>query len=837
MYKVFGSLFDNVKQDDELSQLLTKYPMVIEFNYKDPEGIITIDLANKAVNYHFGKNGNKPDVRFFQSADVAHLFWMGKINVPIAIATRKIIARGSVPKALKLLPAIKPVFSLYPRVLQKIGEQDLVEIKKPQKKRKKMWSFRSDKRGQKINLKNINENIIPLVDKINRLDTKFRNQNLPGQKRQLEKEMLKRMLIIRAFENRLAEEFEKGVIPSEALHLSIGQEACAVGAGFALNSNDYMTTTHRGHGHMLAKGAILKEIAAELYGKATGQCRGLGGCMHFTDAKIGALGANGIVGASSLLAIGAAMSAKKRKSSQVALAFLGDGSTAQGMFHEAMNFAAVFQLPVIFFVENNQFAISTPAKFHTHLDRIADRAKGYGIKGITINGNNVLEVYEAVRKAAAEARKKGTPILIEAITYRHCGHSEGEAFVYRSETEMNSWKKKDPISLFKKALMKKKGITTSGIEIIENQVQKEINHAFDFAEESEEPSFEILKENFFTPEPKYLYQQENKQLKMKSEEITVAQALYEAMEEELARDKRVYLIGEEVQRGGYFSVTAGLVDRFGKDRIIDTPISEYAIVGSAVGAAMSGMRPVAEIQFSDFLTCCMDPLVNQAAKLRFMSGGQYSVPLVVRTPGGAGIGMAAQHSQSWESWLLQIPGLIVMAPSTPYDAKGLLKAAIRSNNPVVFFENKLLYATTGEVPAEDYVVPIGKADIKRRGSDLTIVAVGAMVQLALTAAEQLADDGVDVEIVDPRTLNPCDWQTIMQSAAKTRKVLVLEEGTLTCGFGAECSAKINQHLWKQLKAPVKRVAALDMPIPYNRTLENMVVPNLERLVEECLSLR
>ena len=288
--------------------------------------------------------------------------------------------------------------------------------------------------------------------------------------------------------------------------------------------------------------------------------------------------------------------------------------------------------------------------------------------------------------------------------------------------------------------------------------------------------------------------------------------------------------------GGYFAVTVGLIDEFGAERIIDTPISEYAIVGTAVGAAMSGQRPIAEILFSDFLTTCMDPLVNQAAKLRYMSGGQYALPLVIRTPGGGGIGMAAQHSQSLEAWLTGIPGLIVIAPGMPYDAKGLLKAAIRSNNPVLFFENKLLYSAIGPVPEEEYLVPIGVADVKRPGEDLTLVAIGAMVGPALEAAEMLArgtssSRGIDVEVVDPRTLVPCDWATIVRSVVKTGRLVVAEPGVLTHGFGAEVVSRVTEAALGALKAPPRRVAGANVPIPYSTRLENAALPDVDDILE------
>ena len=338
---------------------------------------------------------------------------------------------------------------------------------------------------------------------------------------------------------------------------------------------------------------------------------------------------------------------------------------------------------------------------------------------------------------------------------------------------------------------------------------------------------DTLHTHIFAPEPRELY--EGTEIPPGDRTITYSEALFEALTEELRRDPRTYLLGEDVTTGGYFAVTAGLADEFTAQRIIDTPISEYAIVGSAVGSAMTGGRPICEILFSDFLTTCMDPLVNQAAKLRYMSGGQYAMPLVVRTPGGAGLGMAAQHSQSLEAWLAGIPGLILVAPATPYDAKGLLAASIRSNNPVVFFENKMLYASTGPVPEGPYVVPLGSADVKRAGSDVTVVSVGGILGRVLDAAETAAKKGIDVEVVDVRTVVPLDMETIVRSVMKTGHLVTAEDAPRTHGFGAEIVAGVAEVAQQVLHAPPRRVAALDVPIPYDSALENAALPDAARI--------
>jgi pyruvate dehydrogenase E1 component beta subunit len=315
-------------------------------------------------------------------------------------------------------------------------------------------------------------------------------------------------------------------------------------------------------------------------------------------------------------------------------------------------------------------------------------------------------------------------------------------------------------------------------------------------------------------------------------EITYAEAIREALRQEMRRDERVFLLGEDLGvYGGAFGVTYGLLEEFGAERVRDTPISEAAIVGTAIGAALTGMRPVAEIMFMDFITIAMEELVNQGAKLRFMFGGKAKVPMVLRTPAGAGTGAAAQHSQSLEAWLVHVPGLKVVMPSTPYDAKGLLLASIRDDNPVIFVEHKLLYKTKGPVPEEDYTIPLGVADIKREGKDVTIIATSLMVLRALEAAEELAEEGIEAEVVDPRTLKPLDVETVNQSVMKTGRALIVHEACLTGGVGAEIAARIAEGpAFDYLDAPIKRLAGLDIPIPYNRNLEYHTVPQVENIV-------
>ncbi len=846
LYHVLGAFLRRVADEPEVAGALLEGQIVLRFRYTEPEGQITIDLRQAPITWVTGECELEPDVEMMQSGDTAHQFWLGKLNVPAALATRKVVSRGPVAKALKLLPAVKPTFALYRATLEELGYEHLIPSEQPSRSRARgllqqlaRW-LRPAARTAIPDAATLNQHWIPLEPDATIEQPAWREHGLPEDPGALKVQMLRRMMLIRAFEQRLSDANRQGEIPTEAIHLSIGQEATAVGACFALRAGDYLATTHRGHGHMLAKGVELDGMMAELLGKAAGLCGGKGGSMHVTDAAVGAIGANGIVGAGPLIAAGAAHSARLRDTDQVAVALFGDGATNQGMFHEALNFAAVLDLPAVFIVENNLYGEFTPLGKHTRVARLADRAAAYGLPGETVDGNDPWLVYEATGRAAARARAGQGPTLLECLTYRWHGHMEGETAAYRSAEEIATWKDRCPIKRWRAALVADGLLSDAEAESLQDEAREQVDEAFAKAQALPEPDAGELSTDVFSPDASALYAVElgaPARAREAEREITTSQALFEALSEEMERDDGVYLLGEDVSTGGYFAVTVGLVDRFGPKRIVDTPISEYAIVGSAVGAAMTGCRPVAEILFSDFLTTCADPIVNQAAKLRYMSGGQYSLPLVVRTPGGAGLGMAAQHSQSLEALFANVPGLIIVAPATPRDAKGLLKAAIRSNNPVLFFENKLAYAATGAVPEGELLVPLGAAEVKRAGRDATVVSVGAALGKALDAAEHLAADGIEAEVVDVRTLVPLDLATIVGSVAKTGRLITVEDAPLCHGFGSEIVARVVEAAWGALRAAPQRVAAADVPIPYNSALENAALPDAERIgaaIRRCM---
>ena len=647
-----------------------------------------------------------------------------------------------------------------------------------------------------------------------------------------EPEVLERMFStmyrIRRFEEHTAELFQAGIVKGTA-HSYIGEEAIATGACLNLNPDDYIGSNHRGHGHCIAKGADLKRMMAELMGRETGYCRGLGGSMHIADLELGILGANGIVAATMPLGTGAALAVKMRGGKQVVVSFFGDGGANQGIFHESLNLAAVWELPIVFLCENNHYALNTYYRQTTSVERIAERAKAYGIPGHTIDGNDVIAVYQTMGEAVERARAGKGPTLIEALTWRWGQHSmRANLREPRSMKEMEYWMDRDPLKHIEALLEQNGKGAKQRMKKVRAAVDQELDAAIEFGKESPEPDASVLLASVYAPHAAH-----EEPAEAGERELTFTDALNEAMHQEMERDSEVFVMGEDVaETGGIFQITKGLVEKFGRARVRDTPISEATFCGTGVGAAICGMRPIIEVQIFDFVTLMMDMIVNQAAKFRYMLGGVPTVPIVIRGPQGGGIRLAAQHSQSLEAWFTHIPGLVVIAPSTPFDAKGLLTAAIRDDNPVIFLEHKLLYlGQTGPVPEAPYAIPIGKADIKRSGSDVTVVATQIMVSRALAAAAQLEREGISVEVIDPRTLRPLDEETILESVSRTHRLLIAHEACTNGGFGAEVSAMVNEKAFDDLDAPIRRVGALDVPMPFNDALERTVIPSQEKIAD------
>ena len=645
----------------------------------------------------------------------------------------------------------------------------------------------------------------------------------PGQDPEQLLELYRRMRRIRRFEQRAAELYKATEIPG-FLHLSIGQEASAVGACWPLTERDGITSTHRGHGHVLAKGLDTASMMAELMGKETGTCHGRGGSMHIADPELGVYGANGIVAAGLPIAGGVATAAKLRGAGDVVVAFFGDGAVAQGMFHEAVNLAAVWDLPIVFFCENNGYSEFSPAA-DQHRAPLSARAAGYGIDYEHVDGNDVIAVARTMTRVVQGLRQGGGPILIEAETYRWHGHYEGDPERYRTPEEVSAAREGDPL-LVARRHMAAAGIDTALADAVDEEIDKEIEAAVEQARSAPEPAPETLLDFVTAPRPQIPEPAPTSAPTPHDTELLRSMdAVRLALEHELAADPAVFIAGIDVGAGGnVFGLTRGLAAAF-PGRVRDTPISESAIVGLAVGAAMAGMKPVVEVMYMDFLGVCLDMLLNQAAKLRFMTGGRAALPLVVRTQFGAGRSSGSQHSQSLEALLAHIPGLTVVMPANPADTYGLLRAAIQDPNPVVFIENRLQYGLKAPRPPADYLVPLGKAKVVRPGTDVTLVSWSRMVQDCLEAADQLAAEGVSVEVVDLRTISPLDRETVLASLAKTSRLVIAHEAVRDFGIGAELAAiAVDEGFW-HLDAPVTRVAPPPAPVPYAPSLERLWLPS------------
>lgn len=662
---------------------------------------------------------------------------------------------------------------------------------------------------------------------------------------------LRQMMEIRALENNIANLLSKAVLKG-ASHLYAGQEAVAVGAIGALKDTDIITSTHRGHGHAHAHGDNAADtptakqdhynkMMAEVLGKSGGYCKGKGGSMHIADVDHGNLGATGIVGGNIPVAVGAGLAQKLQGKDSVVVCFFGDGATNTGNFHESLNMASAWDLPVVFVVENNKYAMSVPFVKASKLENIADRACAYGIPGKTINGMDVLEVRKTVSEAVDRARRGEGPTLVECQTYRYYGHSHSDPRSYRTREEEAEFRRKDPVKRLQKDMETIGFLNGKDIEQLEDDVQKKLDRAMAYSEDSPEPDPSQLMTDIFAPSKTTLQDfEEERKLREKvssdpdMRKISYADALKEAFREEMLRDDSVFLMGEDVGLyGGAYGATRGLFEEFGENRVIDTPISEATIGGAAVGAAMSGMRPVAEIMYVDFTPLAMDQIANQGAKNRYMFGGKTKVPMVVRTEGGAGRAIAAHHSQSLESLWTHFPGIYVVMPATPYDAKGLLKTAIRDDNPVMFIEHKMLYKEKGPVPEEEYIIPFGVADVKRKGSDLTIVTYSRMVLRSLEAAEILTNEDIDAEVIDLRTLCPLDINTVIKSIIKTGRFVGVTEAYENSSFINEIMAQVNEKAFDWLDAPMVRVASKNVPVPRAEILEDLAIPNVQKIVEAC----
>lgn len=609
----------------------------------------------------------------------------------------------------------------------------------------------------------------------------------------------------------------------------IGQEAIAVGAAMALEPDELIFTMHRNLGVFTARNMPLDRLFCQWQGKPHGYTKGRDRSFHFGALEHGIVGMISHLGPQLSLAAGVALAHKLNQEGKVSLAFTGEGATSQGEFHEALNVASVWKLPVIFVIENNGYGLSTlPSEQYACKD-LVDRAKGYGMRSAKIDGNNILEVYATLKKVAAELRKNPEPFLLECITFRMRGHEEASGTKYVPQEMMDAWAQKDPLDNFEKWLLEESILTEAYAENLRKSYKKTVQDAVDVMFEAPEPIPDTEAElaDVYAPFANIAIPP-----KAPEREIRFIDALSEGLKEAMLRHPELVLMGQDIaDYGGVFKITQGFVDQFGKARVRNTPLCESAIVGIGLGLSLKGMKSMVEMQFADFVTCGFNQIVNNLAKLNWRWGQNADV--VVRMPTGGGTGAGPFHSQSNEAWFTHVPGLKVLYPSTPYDAKGLLLAAFEDPNPVMFFEHKALYRSeSGMVPDGFYTVEIGKARKVRNGDQLSILTYGLGVRWAVQACETL---GYDADILDLRSLVPLDYEAIAETVRKTNRVLILHEDTLFGGLGGEIAAWISENLFEYLDAPVMRAASLDTPVPFAIPLEQNFFPiellkkNLQKL--------
>lgn len=650
-------------------------------------------------------------------------------------------------------------------------------------------------------------------------------------------DLYRTMQIIRQTEEELARCHQMGLIHG-ACHTYVGQEAIATGVCAHLTANDAVFSTHRGHGHALAKGLSPVSLIAELFGRELGCSRGRGGSMHLFAPEIGLMGTSGIVGPCILQACGGGYSSKILQNGSVAVAFFGDGAVNNGAFHEGLNMAAIWKLPVLFVCENNQFATEVPFSYASSNDSVASRAANYSMSGYQLDGNDVIEVYRAASEAVARARKGGGPSLLECKTYRTRAHAEGMGdFTYRTKEEVQEWKQRCPIARLRSHPQSADLLPpdAAAFDQIDQEVKEVVKQARAQAEASPEPSGESATLNIYAP-PRVIPAQQGAKADAKRV-ITFAQGTLEALSEEMACNPKIFVMGEGIGvRGGNFVTTKGLYDLYGPERLCDTPICERGFVGLACGAAMTGTRPVIDFMFADFVLDGFGEIINQIAKMQYMSSGRLRMPVLLRGCIGIGHSAATHHSGSYYGMLAQVPGLRVVVPSMAADAKGLFKHALRCDDPVLFLEHRELLQTKEAVPDGDFEIEFGKARIVREGKSVTVVAIARMVHLTMSICESLEAQGISVELIDPRTVNPLDTETILGSLAKTGRLLVVDEAPAHCGFSAEIAARMADIGFDELDAPIKRHTGLACPTPYSPSLEKVVVPSADSIARAIREL-
>lgn len=604
-----------------------------------------------------------------------------------------------------------------------------------------------------------------------------------------------------------------------------GQEAISVGVVSALEEHDWLLPMHRNVGVWLTRGVELRPLFCQLMGREGGFTKGRDRTFHFGLPEKRLVGMISHLAAMLPVADGLGLAAQLRQSGAVAAAFVGDGATREGEFHEALSLAGAWKLPVLFIVENNGYGLSTPTAEAVPVGDIADAAAGYGMPGEVVDGNTVESVIASVRHFADRARRGEGPALLEMKTFRMRGHEEASGTKYVPTDLIAEWGERDPISCFRQSLTEA-GVPEAALDAIDSELAAEIEEVAEWALTQPEVTSDAAREHVDLFAPHILREVAVGEIR----EQRFIDALSDGLGDAMEADRGVIVMGQDVaEYGGVFKVTQGFVERFGRDRVRNTPIIENGVLGCAMGLALDGFTPVVEMQYADFVSCGFNQIVNNLATTHYRWGAPLNV--TVRLPFGGGIGAGPFHSQSPEAWFCHVPGLKVVVPATPADAKGLLRAAIEDPNPVLVFEHKKLYRSLrGPVPSGETVTPIGRARLAREGEDLTIVTWGVGVEWALAEAERVQRDiGASAEVVDLRTLVPWDREAVEASVRKTGRVLVLHEATRTAGFGAEITAQIAEEWFEVLDAPPIRIAGADLPIAFSKQIETEVYAATARL--------